>query len=84
MTPTLQALGIDRLSAGERLELIELIWNSLPVSVSPEEVPDWHLAELTRRRADAEAIPARANRGDKFWIASADTTHALASSPPKE
>jgi putative addiction module component (TIGR02574 family) len=57
MKPTLQALGIDRLSAWERLELIELIWDSLPGSVSPEEVSEWHLAELMRRRAVAEATP---------------------------
>jgi putative addiction module component (TIGR02574 family) len=57
MSVTLEALGIDRLSVGERLELIEQIWNSLPEQVTPEEVPDWHLAELARRRAKAEASP---------------------------
>jgi putative addiction module component (TIGR02574 family) len=54
MTPTLEALGIDRLSAQERLELIHLIWDSLPDTVLPEEVPEWHLAELAKRRAEAE------------------------------
>jgi putative addiction module component (TIGR02574 family) len=57
MTPTLEALGIDQLSAGERLELIELIWDSLPAALAPEDVPDWHLRELAKRRADAESQP---------------------------
>jgi putative addiction module component (TIGR02574 family) len=54
---TIEALGIDRLSVGERLDLIEQIWDSLPDAVEPSEVPEWHLAELARRRADAEARP---------------------------
>lgn len=57
MHVTIEALGIDRLSVGERLDLIEQIWNSLPEQVSPEEVPDWHLAELARRRAEADVSP---------------------------
>ena len=57
MSVTIESLGIDRLSVRERLELIEQIWDSLPDSVEPQEVPDWHLAELAKRRADAEAHP---------------------------
>ncbi len=57
MPVSIAALGIDRLSVGERLDLIEQIWNSLPEQVAPEEVPEWHLAELARRRALAEAQP---------------------------
>ncbi len=57
MPVTLEALGIDRLSVNERLELIEQIWDSLPEQVVPEEVPEWHLAELAKRRAQAEAQP---------------------------
>jgi len=57
MPVNIEALGIDRLSVGERLELIEQIWNSLPDQVDPAEVPAWHLAELARRRAEAEARP---------------------------
>ncbi|MFN5288583.1 MAG: addiction module protein [Gemmataceae bacterium] len=52
MAVTIEALGIDRLSIRERLELIEQIWNSLPDQVIPEEIPAWHLQELTRRRAN--------------------------------
>jgi putative addiction module component (TIGR02574 family) len=56
MTMTLEQFGIDSLSPAQRLELISLIWDSLPedVSLSP---PDWHLGELERRIAAADAHP---------------------------
>ena len=57
MAISIEALGIDRLSIRERLELIEKIWESLPEEVKPDEVPAWHLAELARRRAAADASP---------------------------
>lgn len=57
MAVSVTSLGIDRLSVRERLELIEQIWDSLPEQVEADEVPDWHLAELARRRAEAEARP---------------------------
>lgn len=57
MSLTLKQFGIDKLSIAERLELIEKIWDSLPEQVTPAEVPEWHIRELERRRADAEANP---------------------------
>ena len=57
MPPTIETLGIHQLSVGERLELIEQIWDSLPEEVAPEDVPEWHLAELSKRRARAETEP---------------------------
>ena len=63
MTVSIETLGIDRLSVAERLELIEQIWDSLGEQVSPEDVPAWHLAELAKRRADAELSP----REGKPW-----------------
>ena len=56
MNLTLEQFGIDHLDAEQRLELIGLIWDSLPrdASFSP---PDWHLEELERRIADADANP---------------------------
>ena len=57
MPTTLEALGIDQLTVRERLELIEQIWDSLPESVNPDEIPAWHLAELAKRRAEADASP---------------------------
>jgi putative addiction module component (TIGR02574 family) len=58
MPVSLEALGIDRLSVGDRLDLIEQIWDSLPDQITAEEVPEWHLAELARRRTQAAAQPA--------------------------
>ena len=57
MSVNIKSIGIDQLSVRERLDLIEQIWDSLPESVEPEEVPDWHLAELARRRAAADTRP---------------------------
>jgi putative addiction module component (TIGR02574 family) len=57
MSVSIEALGIDRLSISERLDLIEQIWNSLPEQVDPADVPPWHAEELTRRRATAAASP---------------------------
>ena len=58
MHVSIEALGINRLSVRERLELIEHIWDSLPEQVNPDEVPPWHLAELAKRRAEADVSPA--------------------------
>ncbi len=49
MPVSIEALGIDKLSVGGRLELIEQIWDSLPEQVAPSEVPEWHLTELAKR-----------------------------------
>jgi putative addiction module component (TIGR02574 family) len=57
MPVSIEALGIDRLSVRDRLELIEQIWDSLPEQVNPDEVPEWHLAELAKRRAEADLSP---------------------------
>jgi putative addiction module component (TIGR02574 family) len=59
MTLTLEQFGIDRLTPEERLELIDLIWDSLPDDV-PFTPPDWHLRELERRVAAADANPGAA------------------------
>jgi putative addiction module component (TIGR02574 family) len=47
--------GIDRLSVGERLELIQLLWGSLPPQVEARDVPAWHREILDERLANAEA-----------------------------
>ena len=57
MAVSIETLGIDRLSVAERLELIEQIWNSLPDQIDPKEVPEWHRAELAKRRQQADAQP---------------------------
>ena len=57
MPVSIEAMGIDQLGVRDRLDLIEQIWDSLPEHVNPDEVPQWHLAELAARRAEAEASP---------------------------
>ncbi|WP_254507712.1 addiction module protein [Anatilimnocola floriformis] len=56
MSLTLEQFGIDRLSNEQRLELISLLWDSLPddATFSP---PDWHLRLLDERIAEADANP---------------------------
>ena len=51
------SIDLQSMSVQERLELIETIWDSLPETIEPQEVPDWHLAELAKRRAEAIANP---------------------------
>jgi putative addiction module component (TIGR02574 family) len=46
---------IDRLTVEERLELIGRIWDGLSETAPP--IPEWHLAEVKRRRAAALADP---------------------------
>lgn len=57
MPVSIETLGIDKLSVRERLELIELIWDSIPTEVTLEEVPVNFLEELAKRRADAGTMP---------------------------
>ena len=57
MSVRIDSLGIDRLSVRDRLDLIEQIWDSLPDQVEPQDVPDWHVAELAKRRTRAAESP---------------------------
>jgi putative addiction module component (TIGR02574 family) len=57
MPVSIESFGIDQLSVGDRLDLIEKIWDSLPEQISPQDVPEWHLTELDKRRAKAEREP---------------------------
>jgi putative addiction module component (TIGR02574 family) len=59
MALTLEQFGIDRLNPEQRWELIGLIWDSLPddAAFTP---PEWHLRELERRVAAADADPGAA------------------------
>jgi putative addiction module component (TIGR02574 family) len=56
MDQTLQQLGIDRLGVAERLDLISRIWDTLP-EAGEFDPPAWHLEELDRRIAAADANP---------------------------
>jgi putative addiction module component (TIGR02574 family) len=55
MSVTLEQFGLNDLPPEDRLTLLELLWDSLDEgTLSP---PEWHLRELERRRAAAEANP---------------------------
>jgi putative addiction module component (TIGR02574 family) len=59
MCPNLTELGIDRLSVADRLELIGQIWDTLPPDAEIP-IPDWHIRELEKRLAAADADPGAA------------------------
>lgn len=55
MAVTLEQFGLDHLPAGERFELVGLLWDSLgDGEFTP---PEWHLLELESRIAEADANP---------------------------
>ncbi len=57
MPPTLQELGIDRLSIEDRLALVEAIWDSLAREVEQAPLSEAQRQELERRLADSIARP---------------------------
>lgn len=52
-----QSLGLDQLSTSEKLELVDIILESIPEQVDPIELTDELRAELDRRCAEADADP---------------------------
>lgn len=57
MPPTVEELGIDRLSFEDRLALVQAIWDSLAKEVEHAPVPEAQRQELERRLADSIARP---------------------------
>ena len=57
MPPSLTKLEVERLTVAQRLELISLLWDSIPESLEALPVPEWHRQELDRRLAAAAAAP---------------------------
>ncbi len=57
MSPTLQELGIDRLSAEDRLMLAEAIWDSVAQEMERAPLSEGQRKELERRLADSIARP---------------------------
>jgi putative addiction module component (TIGR02574 family) len=57
MPASLPQIDIDRLSVDQRLELIALLWDSIPDSLEDLPVPESHRKELERRLAAADAAP---------------------------
>jgi putative addiction module component (TIGR02574 family) len=57
MQTLINTLGIDRLSAAERLQLIDEIWDSLETEPAPPPLTEGQKRELDRRLAALEANP---------------------------
>jgi putative addiction module component (TIGR02574 family) len=57
MSPTLKALGIDRLSVEDRLALAEAIWDSVVQEADQAPLTEAQRHELERRLADSIAHP---------------------------
>lgn len=57
MTPTLEELGLDRLSREDRLVVAEALWDSVARETESAPVSDAQRAELERRLADSIARP---------------------------
>ena len=57
MAPSVQELGLDRLTIEDRLVVAEAIWVSVSSEISAAEVPPAQLEELQRRLADSLARP---------------------------
>jgi putative addiction module component (TIGR02574 family) len=57
MPPTLQALGIDRLSVEDRIALAQAIWDSISAQPHPSLLTEAQRQELQRRIEDHEANP---------------------------
>jgi putative addiction module component (TIGR02574 family) len=56
MSTTMKSLGLDQLSVGERIQLVQEIWDSIPAE-SDLELSDAFKQELDRRIAAADANP---------------------------
>jgi putative addiction module component (TIGR02574 family) len=57
MAPTIQELGLDRLTAEDRLAVAEAIWDSVAREVEAAPISTAQRAELERRLADSIARP---------------------------
>ena len=57
MAQSLSDVAINQLSVAERLDLISVLWDSIPDSLEELPIPEWHREELERRLAAADADP---------------------------
>src|SRR5918911_360692 len=76
MAPTLQALGIDRLSVEDRIALATAIWDSIAAEPHSPLLTDTQRLELDRRVAEDDAQP------DRYPIVSGDVREAPVSRFP--
>ncbi len=57
VTPTMQSLGIDKLTRDQRIVLAQQIWDSIAAESPPHQLTTAQEEELERRMADLEANP---------------------------
>ncbi len=57
MSPSLEALGIDRMSVADRLALAEAIWDSITPQIEAAPLTDAQKVEIDRRLAAHRANP---------------------------
>jgi len=57
MSPTLQSLGIDRLSREQRIALVQEIWDTIAAESAPSLLTEHQRRELQRRVAEDETNP---------------------------
>lgn len=57
MTPTVQSLGIDRLSREQRITLVQEIWDTIAAEATPPLLTEAQRSELQRRVAEDDASP---------------------------
>ncbi|MGL6097250.1 MAG: addiction module protein [Fimbriiglobus sp.] len=57
MTQLAADFPVDRLTVPERLDLLGRLWDSLLRDDQPPPAPAWHLDELRKRVAAADAAP---------------------------
>jgi putative addiction module component (TIGR02574 family) len=50
-------MNVEELSVPQRLDMIGVLWDSIPDSPEALPVPEWHQQELERRLAEADADP---------------------------
>ena len=60
MTPTLESLGIDRMSVDDRVALVQAIWDSIAPEAANSSLTEAQKAEVDRRLAAHQANPSAA------------------------
>lgn len=60
-----QIESVFDLSPAEKLQLVQDLWDDLAADPSSVPVPDWHIAELERRKARLDANPGTGRTWDE-------------------
>ena len=55
------------LPIGEKLRLVEDLWDDIAASPEPFPLPSWHREEAQRRAAELQANPALALTREELW-----------------